>query len=136
MSIPRGLRCFAITPQRRLPCVVLSTAKNFHRIAVKKLRYAGDFFGRLFSGHKAKKRLSAYEDSLKELQDPLGALNDIQVHQKMVPELASGKPRTNRRERVFAAGVVSGREQSEIEPLLNSASKEASKFAQIRSFWT
>ena len=77
-----GLHCFVITPQRRSPCVVLPTAKNFHRIAVKKLRYAGDFFGRLFSGHKAKKRLSAYEDSLKELQDPLGALNDIQVQQK------------------------------------------------------
>ena len=106
------------------------------RIAVKKLRYAGDFFGRLFSGHKAKKRLSAYEDSLKELQDRLGALNDVQVHQKMVPELASGKPRTNRRERAFAAGVVSGREESEIEPLLNSATRDASKFAQIRSFWT
>jgi triphosphatase len=106
------------------------------RIAVKKLRYAGDFFGRLFSGHKAKKRLSSYEDSLKELQDHLGVLNDIQVHQKMVPELASGKQSTNRRERVFAAGVVSGREESEIEPLLNSATKDASKFAQIRSFWT
>jgi CHAD domain-containing protein len=103
------------------------------RIAVKKLRYSGDFFGRLFSGQK---RLSAYQDSLKELQDRLGALNDIRVHQKMVPELASGKPRTNRRERVFAAGVVSGREESEIEPLLNSATKDASKFAQIRPFWT
>ena len=67
------------------------------RIAVKKLRYAGDFFGRLFSGHKTKKRLSAYEGSLKKLQDQLGALNDIQVHQKMVPKLALGKPRTNRR---------------------------------------
>ena len=39
-------------------------------------------------------------------------------------------------ERVFAAGVVSGREESEIEPLLKSATKDASKFAQIRSFWT
>jgi hypothetical protein len=43
----------------------------------------------------------------------------------MVPELASGKQSTNRRERVFAAGVVSGREESEIEPLLNSATKDA-----------
>jgi triphosphatase len=106
------------------------------RIAVKKLRYAGDFFGRLFSGHKTKKRLSAYEGSLKKLQDRLGALNDIQVHQKMVPKLALGKPRTNRHERVFAAGVISRREQSEIGPLLNSAAKDASKFAQIRPFWT
>ena len=80
--------------------------------------------------------MSAYEGSLKELQDQLGALNDIQVHQKMVPKLALGKPRTNRHERVFAAGVISRREQSEIEPLLNSAAKDASKFAQVRPFWT
>ena len=51
------------------------------RIAVKKLRYAGDFFGRLFRDRKAKKRLSAFQASLKILQDRLGALNDIQVHQ-------------------------------------------------------
>ena len=106
------------------------------RIAVKKLRYACDFFGRLFPGYKAKKRLSAFQGSLKDLQDHLGALNDIQVHQKLVPKLASGKPRTQGRQRVFAAGVLSGREQSEIEPLLNSAVKDASKFAQNRPFWT
>jgi inorganic triphosphatase YgiF len=106
------------------------------RIAVKKLRYAGDFFGLLFPGHKAKKRLSAFQGSLRDLQDHLGALNDIQVHQKLVPKLASGKPGTKGRQRVFAAGVVSGREQSEIEPLLNSAAKDASKFAQIQPFWT
>jgi triphosphatase len=105
------------------------------RIAFKKLRYAGDFFGPLFPGHKAKKRLSAFQDSLKDLQDRLGALNDIQVHQKLVSKLASAKPGTKGRQRVFAAGVVSGREQSEIEPLLNSAVKDVSTFAQIRPFW-
>jgi CHAD domain-containing protein len=74
--------------------------------------------------------------SLKGLQDHLGALNDIQVHQKLIPRLASGKSRTKRRQRVFAASVASGREQSEIEPLLNSAVKDARKFDQIRPFWT
>jgi triphosphatase len=106
------------------------------RIAVKKLRYASEFFGGLFPGHKAKKRLSAVQVSLKELQDHLGALNDIQVHQKLIPKLASGKSRTKRRQRVFAAGIASGREQSEIEPLLNSAVKDARRFDQIRPFWT
>jgi triphosphatase len=106
------------------------------RVAVKKLRYGSDFFGGLFTGHKAKKRLSVIRGSLKELQDHLGALNDIQVHQKLIPELASGKPRTKRRQRVFAAGVLSGREQSEIEPLLNLAVKDARKFNKTRPFWT
>jgi triphosphatase len=106
------------------------------RIAIKKLRYAADFFGRLFPGHKTKKRLSAFQTRLKDLQDHLGALNDIQVHQKFVPKLASGMPRAKGRQRAFAAGVVSGHEQSEIEPLLNSAAKDAGKFAEIPPFWT
>ena len=106
------------------------------RIAVKKLRYAVDFFGWLFPGHKAKKRLSTFQGSLKNLQGHLGALNDIQVHQKLVLMLASAKPRTEDRQRAYAAGVVSRREQSEIEPLLNSAARDARKFAESRPFWT
>ena len=106
------------------------------RIAVKKLRYAVDFFGWLFPGHKAKKRLSTFQGSLKNLQNYLGALNDIQVHQKLVRMLTSGKPRTEDRQRAYAAGVVSRREQSEIEPLLNSAARDARKFADSRPFWT
>jgi CHAD domain-containing protein len=83
---------------------------------LRKLRYAVDFFGWLFPGHKAKKRLSTFQGSLKNLQNHLGALNDIQVHQKPVRMLTSGKPRTEDRQRAYAAGVVSRREQSEIEP--------------------
>ena len=105
------------------------------RIAIKKLRYAADFL--IPYGHKAKKHLSAFQGSLKDLQDHLGALNDIQVHQKLVPKLASGKSQTKGRQRAFAAGVVvAAREQNEIEPLLNSATKDAIKFAQTRPFWT
>jgi len=37
-------------------------------------------------------------------------------------------PRAKSRQR----GVVSGREQSEIEPLLNATAKDAGKFAEIR----
>lgn len=42
------------------------------RIAVKKLRYAGGFFGPLFARARAKPML----DALNELQDLLGAIND------------------------------------------------------------
>jgi triphosphatase len=105
------------------------------RIAVKKLRYASDFFGHLFTGHTAKKRLLDFETRLTDLQDRLGALNDIKVHQKLAPELASGKPSAKGRRQAFAVGIVSGREQDEIEPLLNAADKDARKFAQVRSFW-
>jgi triphosphatase len=103
---------------------------------VKKLRYASDFFGHLFGGHKAKKRLSGFEARLMDLQDYLGALNDIAVHQKLAPKLVAGKPNRKVRARAFAAGIVSGHEQREIEPLLKAANKDAQKFARIRPFWT
>ena len=106
------------------------------RIAVKKLRYAGDFFGHLFASRTAKKRLPVFKARLTDLQDRLGALNDIQVHQKLAPKLAAGKPRAKAaRAQAFAVGVVSGREQGEIEPLLNAADKNARKFSHIRPFW-
>lgn len=107
------------------------------RIAIKKLRYATDFFERLFVRRKAKKRLSRFRVRLKDLQDRLGALNDIKVHQKLAPQIASGEPsHKNGRARAFAAGIVSGREQSEIEPLLSAADRDARKFERIRPFWT
>src|SRR6478609_3641655 len=50
------------------------------RIAVKKLRYASDFFGHVFGGRTAKKRLPDFKARLTSLQDRLGPLNDIKVH--------------------------------------------------------
>jgi CHAD domain-containing protein len=106
------------------------------RIGVKKLRYASDFFGHLFDGHKAKKRLSGFEARLADLQDHLGVLNDVAVHKKLAPKLVAGKPNAKIRARAFAASIVSGHEESEIEPLIKAANKEAQKFARIRPFWT
>jgi triphosphatase len=106
------------------------------RIAAKKLRYACDFFGNLYSGRKAKKRLSAFQDCLTILQDHLGALNDIKVDQKLVPKLVAGTPRTTGREQAFAAGFVSGQERGEIQPLLEAAKKAADKLAQIKPLWS
>ena len=103
------------------------------RIAVKKLRYGSDFFENLFVGRKAGKRLSRFKGCLKNLQDCLGALNDISVHQKLASKLAT-KP--SHRARAFAAGTVTGSEQSEIKPLLAAADEHAAKFAHIRPDWT
>jgi CHAD domain-containing protein len=106
------------------------------RIAAKKLRYACDFFGDLFSGRKAKKRLSAFQDCLTILQDHLGALNDIKVDQKLAPKLVAGRPRTTDPQQAFAAGFVTGQERAEIEPLLEAAEKAADKLAQIKPLWS
>jgi triphosphatase len=103
------------------------------RIAVRKLRYATDFFGHLFPDRAAKKRLLDFETRMTDLQDRLGALNDIKVHKKLALKL--GRPSPKGRRQAFAVGVVSGREKGEIEPLLSAAEKDARNFAQVRSFW-
>ena len=69
----------------------------------------------LFNGCKARKRLSSFQFHLKCLQDHLGALNDITVHQKLAPKLAAEKPRTTIGQRA-AVALVSGHEQSAVQP--------------------
>jgi inorganic triphosphatase YgiF len=108
-------------------------ARHKLRIGIKKLRYATEFFQALFAGRKARKRLHGFERQLKALQDCLGALNDIAVHQRLASDFVGAKGR--RRERAFAIGLVSGREQSRIDPLRKAAVKAADKFVQVRPFW-
>ena len=84
-----------------------------------------------FSGRKSQKRLSAFAQRLKALQDHLGALNDIKVDQKLAPTLVAGSPRTAGPQKAFAAGFVTGREGAEVEPLLKAADRDASKLSQI-----
>jgi CHAD domain-containing protein len=103
------------------------------RIGIKKLRYAADFFAGLFAGRKARKRLHRFERDLKALQDDLGALNDIAVHGKIAGKLVGGRGR--KRQRAFAVGLVSGREQSRVAPLRDAAMQAADQFRQARPFW-
>jgi inorganic triphosphatase YgiF len=54
-------------------------ARHEVRIEIKKLRYGIEFFGRLFSGAKAKSRRKRILSGAEELQEILGELNDIAV---------------------------------------------------------
>ena len=103
------------------------------RIAIKKLRYAVDFFARLFDGRKARKRLRRFDRQLEELQHCLGALNDIAVHQNLANGMIGRHGR--RRQRAFAIGLVSGREQSRVAPLREAAEQAADRFDEVRPFW-
>jgi hypothetical protein len=49
---------------------------------------------------------------LKTVQDHLGVLNDIKVHQQLAPKLVAGKASTRGRQQAFAVGIVTGQEQS------------------------
>ena len=103
------------------------------RIAIKKLRYAAEFFASLFDRRKAHRRLRRFERQLESLQDCLGALNDIAVHDRIAGKVVGRNGR--RRQRAFAIGLVSGREQSRVAPLRAAAEHAADRFGEVRPFW-
>jgi triphosphatase len=105
------------------------------RIRFKKLRYSCEFFGSLFDSRKLSHRRRRFNDCLTDLQDNLGALNDISVHQKMLAALAAEKTSARHPRRDFAAGIVSGREQGEIQAYRKTVSKAARKLSRMRPFW-
>ncbi|MCA6106299.1 CYTH and CHAD domain-containing protein [Bradyrhizobium cenepequi] len=100
-------------------------ARHKLRIRIKKIRYAVDFFEGLFPAKRERKRLKRLSSHLKKIQDALGALNDFVAHRKMALAAALQAPRRNRRARALAAGVVVGREDEAVKPLMKTALKEA-----------
>ena len=65
----------------------LSTKKRHKlRIRAKNLRYAVEFFAGVFPGEETAKRREAALAALKELQDQLGALNDLAQREALVAD--------------------------------------------------
>ena len=109
-------------------------ARHRLRIAVKKLRYAGEFFARLFEApNKARKRFAR---ALKALQSALGKLNDIAVHQALARQYAHPGPRAKKRpQKAFAIGLLAGREQMSERACLASARAAGKKLAGAQPYW-
>ena len=111
-------------------------ARHQLRIRVKKLRYAAEFFSKLFPGKKRRKReLLA---SLKKLQDALGDVNDVAVQAGLKGEIIGGKGRKSAakdQHRAFAAGLIIGHQKARLESLLNSAEDAFSDFKDAKTFW-
>jgi CHAD domain-containing protein len=82
-------------------------AKERHRlrIQIKKLRYAVEFFGSLFSGNAVKPYLAA----LRQLQDSLGSMNDLFVARALTEDLCRTVRGTGKRSRLaYASGLIVG----------------------------
>jgi CHAD domain-containing protein len=129
--LSKGKRLDKLEPQRR----------HRLRIRTKKLRYATEFFAGVFPAKKSKRRRQKFAESLEKLQDSLGDLNDIAVHEELSERLAHSKGGSRRRrsdlpaKKAFAAGRLSGREEARIAPVIEDAQRAYAGFAKAKPFW-
>jgi inorganic triphosphatase YgiF len=101
------------------------------RIALKKLRYATEFFHSLYP----KKSAQSYLAALKALQDTLGHLNDVAVAERLASEL-EGRAAEDRSALARGSGLVLGwlaRGSAEAEP---EVAKAWQAFADRKPFWS
>jgi triphosphatase len=127
--LKNGARLDELNPQRR----------HRLRIRAKKLRYASEFFSGVFPGKKSARRREDFLAALEKLQDALGDLNDIAVHENLTERLAEasdGKRRRGRARKAFAAGRLSGREEARIASVLKDAERAYEVFAKAKPFWS
>jgi inorganic triphosphatase YgiF len=104
------------------------------RIQTKKVRYASEFFANVFADKQAARRRKKFLPALEHLQDALGDLNDIVVHEKLITAMAE-RNRHSGRKRVFAAGVLAGHEDARLDRAMAAATKAYAELAKIKPFW-
>jgi triphosphatase len=109
-------------------------SRHKFRIQTKKLRYATEFFSSLYTSNRAVKRRRQFLPALERLQDGLGDLNDITVHEERISAMGIRDRRSNR-SRVFAAGLLAGREDARIEPAMTAAINAYAELAKVKPFW-
>lgn len=100
------------------------------RIKIKKIRYALDFFERLYADGD-RKEIAQLSSRLKKVQSALGALNDFMAHRKIATEAALTAPQANRRAQAFASGYLVGQEREAASGLLNAACDELQRLCPL-----
>ncbi|WP_457104408.1 CYTH and CHAD domain-containing protein [Methylobacterium sp. P5_C11] len=91
------------------------------RIAAKKLRYGAEFFAGLYRKKKALRRQDKFGAALSDLQDHLGALNDLETARAMTESL-SGPP-------------MPGPDAPGAQKLLEAAADARSELLDVKPFW-
>jgi inorganic triphosphatase YgiF len=100
-------------------------ARHDARIEAKKLRYTAEAFASLF----ADKPVRRFVDRMKDLQDELGALNDMRLAGQIL-ERVTLSPQA-----AFAAGEVAGVQGCEKAARLQAADKALKRLAKTERFW-
>lgn len=127
-------REFADATLHKLQAKVVKKGQNFSRlspeqrhklrIAVKKLRYATEFFGDLYGKKSTGKKIKR----LKRLQDYLGELNDIANLPPMTaPLLAQPPPEKPETSLHYAAGLLIGWHSAQADRIGKKAAKQFRK---------
>ena len=80
------------------------------------------------------KRRKKYRAILQGLQDGLGELNDIAVHENLISAMAFRRRRSSSK-RVFAAGLLTGRENARVEAAMAGAVKASAHLSSVKLFW-
>ncbi|HWA70829.1 MAG TPA: CHAD domain-containing protein [Polyangiaceae bacterium] len=116
--------------RKRLEKLESMDARKRHelRIAVKKLHYGTQFFESLFP--RAKSKLRAQLKVLKKLQDALGELNDMTVHSDLAAGIVDAVPPPDGSQAAFAIGVVMGKEECDVRPLLRAARRAGKRLVR------
>ena len=115
--------------------------EQLHRLRIqgKKARYAVEFFSNLYQGKKAAKRFKVIKSSLMQLQNCLGGINDVMTRKALCADIMAmpgrGLTAEQNRHRAFAAGLIIGDQQAQIQQLLDRARKTYSRFASAKIFW-
>jgi triphosphatase len=102
------------------------------RIEAKKLRYACGFFGALYS---TEPRRDAFMALMADLQDELGALNDIATARTLTAELAREAGSERDGEAAFSAGLLAGEAQAGADRLVARAGKKLYRLLSAKPFW-
>lgn len=101
------------------------------RIAVKKLRYAAEFFRSAFAGRKA----DNYADRLARLQNVLGDLNDIAAARPLMLEIERRLDPARQADGRFVNGVITGWHAVRAEGMEAGLRKAWKRFAATDGFW-
>jgi hypothetical protein len=72
--------------------------------------------------------------SQERLQDGLGDLNDIAVHEQCIAAIGI-RPRRSNHKRAFAAGLLTGREDARIDAAMAAATQAYADLAKVKPFW-
>jgi triphosphatase len=125
----RGAKIGALSPEQ------------LHRLRIqgKKARYAAEFFSSVYKGKKSAKRFKIIKSSLMKLQNYLGGINDVTTRKTLCADILAtprrGLTEGQNHHRAFAAGLIIGDQQAQIQPLLDRAHRAYSRFDSAKVFW-